>query len=77
MPRCRSGGVDWLTTAHRGKFAARTALDARHHARWFGRPGARRDHHELEEQNRLRVTEDFKEGVKVIPERRVPNFAGR
>jgi hypothetical protein len=28
------------------------------------------------EQNRRRVTEDFKEGVKVTAER-VPNFAGR
>ena len=33
--------------------------------------------HELEEQNRLRVTDDFKEGVKAMAERRVPNFAGR
>jgi len=33
--------------------------------------------HELDEQNRLRVTEDFKEGIKAMAERRVPNFAGR
>jgi enoyl-CoA hydratase/carnithine racemase len=33
--------------------------------------------HELVEQNRLRVTDDFKEGVKAMAERRVPNFAGR
>jgi enoyl-CoA hydratase/carnithine racemase len=30
--------------------------------------------HELEEQTRLRKTEDFKEGVKAVFERRVPNF---
>jgi enoyl-CoA hydratase/carnithine racemase len=33
--------------------------------------------HELEEQTHLRQTDDFKEGVKAMAERRVPNFAGR
>ena len=33
--------------------------------------------HELVEQNKLRVTEDFKEGVKATSERRVANFKGR
>ena len=33
--------------------------------------------HELQEQNRLRDTEDFKEGVKATAERRVANFKGR
>src|ERR1700746_1728451 len=32
--------------------------------------------HELEEQTRLRKTEDFKEGVKAVFERRLPNFMG-
>jgi enoyl-CoA hydratase/carnithine racemase len=33
--------------------------------------------HELDEQTRLRQTDDFKEGVKAMAERRVPNFSGR
>jgi enoyl-CoA hydratase/carnithine racemase len=33
--------------------------------------------HELAEQTRLRKTDDFKEGVKAMAERRVPNFTGR
>jgi len=33
--------------------------------------------HELEEQKRLRATDDFKEGVNAMAERRVPNFTGR
>ena len=33
--------------------------------------------HELEEQTRLRRTDDFKEGVKSVSERRVPGFKGR
>ena len=32
--------------------------------------------HELEVQNSLRETEDFKEGVRAVSERRVPNFKG-
>jgi enoyl-CoA hydratase/carnithine racemase len=34
-------------------------------------------HHELEEQDRLRATEDFKEGVRATEERRIANFKGR
>jgi len=33
--------------------------------------------HELEEQNRLRVTDDFREGVKSTAERRSANFTGK
>src|SRR3954453_15574408 len=33
--------------------------------------------HELAQQNHLRTTDDFKEGVKAMAERRVPNFLGR
>ena len=33
--------------------------------------------HELAEQTRLRQTDDFKEGVKAMAERRIPNFVGR
>ena len=33
--------------------------------------------HELAEQTRLRKTEDFKEGVKAMAERRLPMFNSR
>jgi enoyl-CoA hydratase/carnithine racemase len=33
--------------------------------------------HELTEQTRLRKTDDFKEGVKAMAERRLPNFTSR
>jgi enoyl-CoA hydratase/carnithine racemase len=33
--------------------------------------------HELEEQDRLRRTEDFKEGIRATAERRLPDFKGR
>ena len=51
--------------------------DARHDAR---RPcGSRegRDRARAGEQTRLRATDDFKEGVKAMAERRVPNFGER
>jgi enoyl-CoA hydratase/carnithine racemase len=32
--------------------------------------------HELEQQTQLRETQDFKEGVKAVFERRLPNFSG-
>ena len=32
--------------------------------------------HELAEQSRLRKTDDFKEGVKAVAERRIPDFTG-
>ncbi len=38
---------------------------------------AKATEHELAEQSRLRQTDDFKEGVKAMAERRVPNFVGR
>ena len=37
---------------------------------------AKATEHELQEQTHLRKTDDFKEGVKAMSERRVPNFAG-
>jgi enoyl-CoA hydratase/carnithine racemase len=38
---------------------------------------AKATEHELAEQSRLRKTDDFKEGVKAMAERRMPNFAGK
>jgi enoyl-CoA hydratase/carnithine racemase len=42
----------------------------------LGIQAARATEHELREQTSLRNTQDFKEGVKAMAERRVPNFAG-
>ena len=33
--------------------------------------------HELEEQDRLRRTDDFKEGIRATAERRLPDFKGQ
>jgi enoyl-CoA hydratase/carnithine racemase len=38
---------------------------------------AKATEHELAEQGRLRKTADFKEGVRAVAERRMPNFAGQ
>ena len=38
---------------------------------------AKATEHELAEQSRLRQSDDFKEGVKAMSERRVPNFSGK
>ena len=62
----------------RGVGTARAALDPRDHARRPRRPGARpRPRGEHQEQQRLRQTDDFHEGVTAIAERRPPNFTGR
>src|SRR3954469_12373351 len=38
--------------------------------------GLKATEQELQEQTRLRKTDDFKEGVKAVAERRLPNFTG-
>jgi enoyl-CoA hydratase/carnithine racemase len=38
---------------------------------------AKATEHELAEQSRLRKSDDFKEGVKAMAERRVPSFTGK
>jgi enoyl-CoA hydratase/carnithine racemase len=45
--------------------------------RYFADEVARATEREYEEQDWLRHTEDFREGIKAMAERRLPNFVGR